>query len=114
MSKPKMPLDAWENPIPVLGFKSEGGAHPVAATSSSTRNTTPFDSNTKVISIYATVPVYLRFGDNTVTATTSDHHFPEGLYYEVPIIKDDGTSHTHVAVIRAGTTDGIFHVSERE
>lgn len=113
MSKPKMPTDAWDNPIPALGLRADGGAHSIAATAASARNATVFPPDTKVISVYATVPVYLKFGGSTVTATTSDHYFPEGIYYDFAINQDADNQSTNLAVLRAGSSDGMVYLSEK-
>lgn len=113
MSKPKMPQDAWGNPIPALGLRADGGAHSIAATSSTNRNATAFSSATKVISIYATVAVYIKFGAGNVTATNADHYFPAGIYYDFAINQDDDTQYTNLAVLRADTSDGTVYLSEK-
>lgn len=97
-----LPLDADDNTIPALRFKS-GGAQSISVTDTSARNTTAFDESTKVIGLYATGPVYLAFGDSTITATASDHYFPSGFYYDVAIAAGGGkgANFTHVAVLRA-------------
>lgn len=69
-----LPTDSNNNPIPALGLK-DSGAHKLTVSATSSRNTTAFASDTQIISLYATVPVYIRFGDFGVTATTSDHYF---------------------------------------
>ena len=111
MSKPKMPTDANNKPIPVLGFPSGKGAHMLSATDASSRNTTAFDPATKVISIDVEDPIYFRLGDSTVTATTADHRLPVG-YHDVAINQDSEI--THIAVLRAKSADSEVHISERE
>ena len=107
-----LPQDSDENPIPVMRLK-DGGAHSIAATASSARNSTAFDAETVVVSIYADVPVYLKFGGTSVTATTSDHFFPAGIYYDVAIGGERMGHSTHLAVLRADSTDGTVYVSEK-
>lgn len=107
----KLPLDTNDNVIPALRLK-DGGAHKINVNISSARNAAAFDSETRVVSLYATVPVFLKFGDATATATTSDHYFPAGLYYDVAI-GGDGTGHfTHVAALRE-SLDGVLYISEK-
>jgi len=48
-----LPRDGDNNIIMALGFK-DGGAHTISATGVSARNTTSFNNDTRVISIYAT------------------------------------------------------------
>ncbi|MBI1301652.1 MAG: hypothetical protein GC137_08350 [Alphaproteobacteria bacterium] len=107
-----LPQDMNDNPIPAVRFKS-GGAHTISAGASSARNSTAFDVNTRVISLYADVPVYLAFGDSSVTASATDHFFPAGIYYDVAIGGDETAHYTHVAVLQADT-GGTVYISEKE
>lgn len=109
-----LPLDNDQNPIPALRLKTAGGAHIINATSSAARNATAFDAATRVVSVYATGPVYLRFGGASVTATTSDHYYPTGVYYDFAIGGDKVAQFTNLAVLRAEATDCIVYVSEKE
>ena len=109
-----LPKDADNNIIPVMGLKN-GGAHTLAATSVSTRNTIAFDGVTKVVSLYATGAVYLKFGNASVTAGNADHYFPAGIYYDFAI-SGGGTKGPHtpyLAVLAAGS-NCTLHISERE
>ena len=107
-----MPTDDNNHPIPALRLK-DGAAHSIAATSVSARNPNAFGADTQIVSIYATVPVFVRFGSSTVTATTSDHYFPAGVYYDLAIGGDGQKQFSNVAVLRAETTDGIVYISEK-
>ncbi len=110
-----LPTDADNNPIQALRLKS-GGAHTIAATTAaSARNATAFADTTKIISLYATGAVYVRFGTSTVTAATTDHYFPEGLYYDFAIASGNnkGASASHVA-IRAVSANATVYISEKE
>lgn len=112
----RLPRDAVGQPIPAVRIRDGAGAHTIAATALSARNTTPFEVNPNnpnramIASLYATVPVYIRFGTSSVVATTADHYFPEGIYYDFSVNPD----FTHVAVLRAGSSDGSVYVSEKE
>ena len=110
-----LPKDADNNVIPALRLRSTGGAHTIAATGTSARNSTAFAAGTKVVSVYATGPVYLRFGDGTITAAASDHYFPQGIYYDFAIQGGDakGPHSTHLAVL-ATDVDCTVYVSEKE
>lgn len=109
-----LPKDADNNTIPALRFKSDA-AHTISISGSAARNSTAFDDDTKVISLYASVDVYLKFGDNTVTATTSDHYFPGGVYYDVAITggAGKGAHNEYVSVLRV-SEDGTLYISEKE
>lgn len=107
-----LPQDSNENPIPALRFKA-GGAHAISASTSSARNSTAFNSNTRVISFYATTPVYVKFGSSSVTAANTDHYFPAGVYYDIAIGGGPAAHYTHVAVLTL-TGTGTVYVSEKE
>lgn len=107
-----IPLDANDTPIPALRLK-DGGAHHISASATAARNSTAFDAGTRIVSLFSTVPVYVKFGDSSVTATASDHYFPEGLYYDLAIGGERAAHYTHVSVLRA-ETDGDVYISEKE
>lgn len=109
-----LPKDADNQAIPALRLK-DSGAHNISVTSSSARNSTAFDADTRVVSVYATGPVYLNFGGDSVSATVSDHYFPAGIYYDIAISGGDGKGphHTHVAALRVDQ-DCVLYISEKE
>lgn len=107
------PRDAYGHPVPAVRLKT-GGAHTIAVSDSSARNSAGFAASTRVVSLYATVPVFVRFGGAGVTAAATDHYYPAGLYYDFAL-GGDGTAHyTHVAVLRAGGDNGSLYISEKE
>ena len=107
-----LPKDSNDNAIPALRLK-ENGAHNIAISATSTRNTTAFDAETKIISLYTDVPAYLAFGDSSITATTSDHYFPAGIYYDVSIGGDHSAHYTHIAALQVSQA-GTLYISEKE
>lgn len=107
-----LPQDSNDYPIPALRLKN-GGAHAVAFSVSSARNGSAFADTTRIVSLYATAGVFVKFGDASVTATSSDHYFPAGVYYDVSIGGDKTAHYTHVAVL-AADGDGTVYVSEKE
>ncbi len=107
-----LPQDSNDNPIPALRLK-DSDAHAIAVSGTSARNSTAFDTDTRVVSLYSTVPVYVVFGDSSVTATTSDHYFPAGVYYDVAIGGEKTKHNTHVAAL-AVNVSGNLYVSEKE
>lgn len=111
-----LPKDADNNVIPALRLRSSGGAHTIAASTSSARNSTAFSAETQVVSVYATGPVYLKCGGASVTAANTDHFYPDGVYYDFAIGGGDikGPHFTHLAVLRAGDEDCSVYVSEKE
>ncbi len=108
-----LPVDYNSNPVPVMRLKKDG-AHAIAAGASTARNAAAFDADTKVISLYATVPVFLKMGDDSVTATASDHYFPAGIYYDFAIEGSASVHYSHMAVLRADGVDGMVYISEKE
>ena len=107
-----LPRDSENNIIPAVRLKA-AGAHSIAAGAASARNSTAFGDETRIVSLYATVPVYVKFGTSGVTATSSDHYFPAGVYYDFSIGGGKVGHYTHMAVIRA-SSDGTVYISEKE
>ncbi|MGH1374789.1 MAG: hypothetical protein ACRBCK_00455 [Alphaproteobacteria bacterium] len=107
-----MPKDVNDNPIPALRLK-DGGAHTITIGASSARNASAFNAGTRIISLYSDVPVYLTFGDSSVSADTNDHYFPAGTYYDISIGGDHSAHYTHVAALQT-TTSGTLYISEKE
>ncbi len=107
-----LPKDAENLPLPALRLK-DGGAHTINVSSSSARNSVAFSADTRVISLYATGPIHVKFGGSTVTAAASDHYFPAGVFYDVAIGGGKTGHLTHVAALRADT-DCILYISEKE
>lgn len=108
-----LPLDDDANPIPAIRLKSGSGAHAISATDTSARNSIAFAADTKVISLYATGPVYVRFGTSTVSASSSDHYFPTGVYYDFSLGGGKVPHYTHIAVLRV-SSDCMVYISEKE
>lgn len=109
-----LPKDADNNIIPALRMRNNG-AHTINSSAVSARNASAFDDDTKVISIYATEPVFINFGDDTVTASSGDHYFPAGVYYDVAVSggSNKGAQNLYIAALAAGA-DGVLYVSEKE
>lgn len=108
-----LPKDDDNNVIPALRLK-DAGAHVINATVTSARNSTAFDADTRIISLYATAPVYVRLGGGTVTATDSDHYFPAGIYYDIAVSSGaKGPRASYIAVLRA-EEDCTVYISEKE
>jgi hypothetical protein len=107
-----LPKDAENQPLPVLRLKDEG-AHAINVSDVSARNSTAFSSETRVISLYATGPVFVKLGGAAVTATSTDHYFPAGVYYDIAVGGGKTGHYTHIAAIRADQ-DCQLYVSEKE
>lgn len=102
-----MQKDGDGYPIPALRLRDDN-AHSITVTSASARNTTAFESDTRVISVYATEDMYVRVGGSDVEATDQHHFIPKFIYLDVAIREED----THIAAIRS-TVDGVLKVSEK-
>jgi hypothetical protein len=107
-----LPNDADNNIIPAMRLLPSGG-HKISATASSARNSTAFAAGTRVVSVYATEPVFINFGDSSVTSTSAAHYFPANVYYDFAIGGDRTGHYTHLAVLRV-TNDGDVYISEKE
>ncbi len=107
-----LPQDSNGHPIPALRIKS-GGSHTISIGSTSTCNSTAFDDDTQIISLYSDVPAYIAFGDENVTATSGDHYLPADLYYDISIGGNNSVHHTHIAALQVSDT-GTLYISEKE
>ncbi len=107
-----LPQDSNDNPIPALRFKN-GGSHSISAGGVSARNATAFADGTRIISVFATAPIYMKFGDAGVSATSADHYFPAGVYYDLSIGGDNTAHYEHIAVLAVDGAATVY-VSEKE
>ena len=111
MSVTFLPRDADDGIIPALRLRP-GAAQTLSATASSVRNTAAFNVETRVIGVYATVPVFVRLGDSTVTATSTDHYIPADTYMDIAVGGGVPDQYTHIACVRA-SSDGTVYLSEK-
>jgi len=107
-----LPTDIDDNPIPAVRLCA-GGAHAITTSGTTARNSTAFDAGTRIISLYATENVYIKFGGASVTAAATDHFFPKGVYYDFAIGGDRTPHYTHVAALQV-STGGTLYISEKE
>jgi len=109
-----LPKDADNNIIPALRLK-DNGAHNIVGGATAQRNLVAFDENTKIISIFATEAIYIKFGESDVIATTNDHYFPAGVYYDVAISGGGGkgAQHQYISILQVSSTGNVF-ISEKE
>ena len=107
-----LPIDSNSNPIPVLSILPDGGQK-VAVTAASARNATNFQTETRVVSLYATEDMYIQFGNATVTSNVNTAFFlAKGVYKDFAVNDRDELKFLRVAAIRA-TVDGTLYVHER-
>lgn len=106
-----LPRDADDNPIQTLK-PLDGGAHHIAYTGTAARNTTAFNSKTRIIALCATTDCYYKLGASGVTATSSDHFLPANQMF-MPAIGGgkNGDQSTHISVVQV-SSGGTLHVSE--
>jgi len=107
-----LPTDSDNNVIPAVRLK-DGGSHSVSVTDTTARDSDAFDAGTRIVSLYATGAVYIKFGDSGVEATASDHYFPAGVYYDFAIGGGRVDQYTHVAALRV-SSDCALYISEKE
>lgn len=107
-----LPRDDDNFPIPAMRLVPDG-AHTITVTDVSARNATAFAAGTRVIGLYATGPVYIRTGDASATAATTDHYLPGGFYYDISLGSGAQGHHTHIAAVRA-SNDCTLYVSEKQ
>ncbi len=106
-----LPTDDNNLPIPALRLR-DGGAHKLSVTGTSARNPAAFDAGTRIVSLYATGPVYLRFGGSGVTASAADHYLPAHIYLDLAIGGESAALTAHVAALRA-EGDCTLYISEK-
>ncbi|HEY1096561.1 MAG TPA: hypothetical protein VGF14_04915 [Alphaproteobacteria bacterium] len=105
-----LPRDADDRTIPAMRLRP-GAAQTLAISTTSVRST-QFNAETRVIGVYATVPVFVRLGDNTVTATSSDHYIPADTYMDIAIGGGVPDQYGYAAFIRS-SSDGTVYISEK-
>ena len=108
-----LPRDNDNTPIPALRLNPTGAHKIDAVTGMATRNAQPFDDKSRIVSLYATGAVYIQCGDGGVDATSSDHYFPSGLYYDIAI---GGGKILHTPYISVLAVDGdcTVYISEKQ
>lgn len=107
-----MPIDAGGAFVQVLRLLA-GGAHVVTIGAASARNSVAFNSNIRVIEVWASVDCRIRQGDGTVTALATDSWLPKGTGRLYALGGDKQAQATHIAVIQE-TTGGVLEISEME
>ena len=109
-----LPKDDDNNIIPALRL-ADGLAHQITSTGNAVSNTTAFSDQTKIISLFATEPVFIKFCQTGVTATTSDHFFPAGVYYDIAISGGAGKGvHSPYISVLAVDADATVFISEKQ
>lgn len=103
MKKNKMPLDA--NGVPMQKIRPQNSSgYSFSVTSASKRNTSPIAE--QVIGIYSESGAYIKFGDDSVTASPADYHvyIPAQTYREYSMM-----GQYFIAAISGGT-DGALSI----
>ena len=115
-----MPIDGRNEPMPVLYYRNtDGTANTFASTISTTAvRLGPFSEGTRVLSMYANADVYFITGNSTVTAVTTSHFWPSGLYYDFNVFwggsfNEDGADQYISLITSDWSKDANVHISER-
>lgn len=102
--------DDRQNPIPVFR-RRDTLAHNVTVAANNHQRVA-FDDKTKLISFWSEGIVFVKFGDDTVTATANDHAIAPGNIEYEPLIDEQGKAAiTHMSFF--STSEVVVHVSER-
>ena len=107
-----LPRDTDDNTIQALRLNPLGAHSLTASPSVSARNGTAFAEGTRIVSVYATGPIYMQFGESGVIADSGAHFFPAGLYYDFAIGGGKTLQSTHLAVLAADTSCQVY-ISEK-
>jgi len=111
----KQPRDDGNDPIPVLGFKNNGGQQ-VPFTSSSSNVSQQIGSSTRVVTLYSTKDAFIEtHGLTTVAATTTSGHFlPATVPYDISMGFETAAVNNDKFVSVLGSTEsGVLYISER-
>ena len=112
----QQPKDNANEPIPVLGFRPNGG-HQVPFTAS-TSNTSPRIANSvRVVTLYSTEDAFFETGEaNTVTANSTNSHFlPKTVPYDISLGPEVVSENNDRFVSVIGSTSiGTLYISERD
>jgi len=105
MGQPRLPLDVTGTRIQNL-FPAR--AQSIAVIVTSVRNSADFGAKVTIVELTPTQDMFIKFGDSTVAATSSDIFLASGGIY---------TYHTNgnprIAAIRS-SADGTLHITELE
>jgi hypothetical protein len=112
MSQNNLPRDRKENPIQVMGL-SDAGHHIAIDTENAAKNVTPFDPETRVISVYSTVPIYARQGDAAAAASATNAFLPAGVWLDFSIGDGEMSEHKPFFSALSVEGEGILHIAER-
>lgn len=103
------PADGNGNPIPAL-CPAPGLAKTITTSGTTAKNSVPFDKNTKVIEVRATADCFYRFGDSTVTATSSDNFLASGETRTYSIAP--GSNHYDYMAAIQSVAGGTVYITE--
>lgn len=107
----QMPADARGVTIPLLPFK--GIAHKITATATSARNASAISADVGIVTVATTADVWMRTGDNTITADDAGTDGASTLVMAGAMIDFILTeAHRHIA-FKAVSDEGIVVISER-
>lgn len=107
----KQPRDDANYPIPVLGYKYNGGQQiGLGPNTLSAR----LSSSVRVVSLYATADCFFEVCDDSGSANTSSSHFlPAGIYLDVALGSDNNAALTRKYIAVTSDNAGTLYISER-
>lgn len=112
----QQPKDNANEPIPVLGFRPNGG-HIVPFTTDSSNTSPRISTSVRVITLYSTQDVFIETGtsDSIVSNTTNSHFIPKTVPYDISLGPETVSANNDrfVAVI-ADSSAGKLYISERD
>ena len=110
----KQPRDDGNDPIPVLGYKQNGGQI-VPFTSATSNTSAEISDSVRVVTLYSTVDAFIETGDAGDTANQTNSHFlPAQIPYDISLGPETEARNNFKRVLVIGaTTNGVLYLSER-
>ena len=112
----QQPKDNANEPIPVLGFRPNGG-HQVPYTNSTSTASPRISNSVRVVTLYSTEDAFFETGEtDSVSANSTNSHFlPKTVPYDVSLGPEvvSENNDRFVSVI-GSTSSGILYISERD
>jgi len=105
----EMPRDDFGAAVPVLGLAA---AYSTAFDATTSQRIGPFATGVRVVTLRTDGPVYIKFGDSSVVADSSDHFIAGGEILDLALGDGSSVPITHIAVLGA-TGTGVLNLSER-
>ena len=112
----QQPKDNANEPIPVLGFRPNGG-HQVPFTTASSNTSPRIANSVRVVTLYSTADAFFETGesDSVAANSTNSHFLPKTVPYDISLGPEvvSENNDRFVAVI-GSTATGTLYISERD